>query len=585
MGGALRRVDATGARDIDESEAFSVATSTVDAFALAGDLASLIDEMLIEDVAWRELDALTMGGFDDYWRITTTFLSIAVERWPGVLADAGLVDPARRQIALVDAQAAALAQGRAAGPVVAIGSTGTNKATARLLAAIARASRGAVVLPGLDRDLEEAAWALVAGRQASGQEPSHGHPQAAMARLLPMLEVARPVVRPLGAADPPRAERARLVAEALRPADTTDLWRAYRRKVPQKAMAAALADVTLIEAADEREEALCLAIALREVLETPGRTGALVTPDRELARRVRGELLRWDIEVIDTGGEPLAARPLGVLARLVAAAAASGLAARDMTALLGHPLAAFGRPRAEVARLAQLLEIGVLRAVVPDGGGVDTMFAAARAAASGPHAHPVQKAIRASEWSAMAALWGVVEACLAPLRELAENPPLDRWVAAHRAVVAAVAAPADAAERDLLEGLFDELGAEGAPLRFDAEAYGILFGRLAGEVVLRTTDRPHPNLAIYGLLEARLIPADVMLLGGLDEAIWPPQAKKRPVPQPADARRAGSLATGAAHRPDRARFRAGDGQPNHRPLARAKARRRADRGVALPAAA
>ncbi len=525
VGGALRYVDADGRQEVDRREKFSVASSTVDAFALAGDLASLIDEMLIEDVEWRALDDLRMASFDQYWRITSTFLSIAIDLWPKVLAEAGLVDPARRQIALVAAQAAALAEGRAAGPVLAIGSTGTNKATARLLAAIARAPRGAVVLPGLDLDLDEPSWALVSGKIGAGQEPSHGHPQAAMARLLPILEITRADVRALGAPEPKHAERVRLVAEALRPADTTDQWRGYRRKVAQKIIAAALEGVSLIEAADEREEALCLAIAMREILETPGRTGALVTPDRELARRVRGELARWDIEVVDTGGEPLAARPLGALARLVAAAGASDLAARDATALLAHPLAAFGRARTEVARLATLLEIGVLRAVALDDKTVDEIFSAAQALAKDRHAHPAQRAISTSDWRAMEALWEEARAALAPLREIADAQPLDRWAAAHRETIANVAAEADTDEADALETLFDELLKDHPPLDLDAESYGIFFGRLATEATLRAGERPHPRLAIYGLLEARLIAADVMLLGGLDETIWPPQAK------------------------------------------------------------
>ncbi len=528
IGGALRSIDETGRAVTDATEPFQVATSAVDAFALAGDLASLIDEMLIEGVAWRELTDLNMASFDDYWRITTTFLSIAIERWPEILAEAGLVDPATRQIALVDAQARQLAEGRVAGPVIAIGSTGTNKATARLLAAIARAPQGAVVLPGLDQDLDDVSFALAAGDGDEQREASHGHPQAAMARLLPILGIARADVRVLGAPTPDRAARVRFVSEALRPADTTDLWRGFRKRTSQKTMAAALADVILIEAADEREEALCLAIALREALETPGRTAALITPDRELARRVRGELLRWNIEIADTGGEPLANRPLGVLARLIAAAAASGLAARDMTALLGHPLAAFGRPRAEVARLARDLEIGVLRVVQLDGRERAEIFAEARAAAAEPTAHPAQKAIRDDTWAALAALWDGVAACVAPLRDLKGAQPLDRWVAAHRAAVQAAAAPADPVETEALDALFDELSGDASILEFEPPGYGILFGRLAGEIMLRTTDRPHPSLAIYGLLEARLLPADVVLLGGLDETIWPPQARSDP---------------------------------------------------------
>ena len=297
-------------------------------------------------------------------------------------------------------------------------------------------------------------------------------------------------------------------------------------------LARALAGVTLIEAADEREEALCLAIAMREILQTPGRTGILVTPDRELARRVRGELLRWSVEVSDSGGEPLARRPLGVLASL-AAAAASRMAARDLGALLAHPLAAFGRPRDAVARLAALLEVGVLRCV-PLVDDAATLFAAARAAARDRHAHPAQGEISDEDWAAMAALWDDVAAALAPLRRFeGTERDLHQWAEAHADAVARVADASDAYaavdEADALDTLLAELAARGdASLRLRAADYGALFGRLAGEVYLRNTERPHPNLHIYGLLEARLMDADVVLLGGLDETIWPPQAKSDP---------------------------------------------------------
>lgn len=527
--GALCGVDAAGVRRIDPSEAFRVATSPTDAFALAGDLASLMDELTIEGVEWRALDALRMAGFDDYWRITTSFLDIAFAQWPRTLEVAGLLDPATRRLALVEAQARLLAEDGPAGPVVAIGSTGTNKATANLLAAIARAPQGAVVLPGLDLDLDDAAFALVAGAHGQGQEPSHGHPQAALARLLPVLGVARADVRTLGVPDETAALRARFVAEALRPADTTDQWRAWRRVVSQRAVSAALAAVTLVEAADEREEALCLAIAMREAIEVRDRTAALVTPDRELARRVRGELMRWDLEVYDTGGTPLAAAPLGVLARLVAAAGAPRFDARDIAALLAHPLAAFGRPRAEIARLAGLFEIGVLRVVPLEEADGAALVAAARSAAADRHAHPAQKAITVADWAALARLWDEVVAALAPLRAVDGAQPAARWVAAHRDCLACIADAAAPEETETLEALLDELDASGeGPLAFERADYAALFARLAGEATIADTRAAHPRLAIYGLLEARMMRADVMLLGGLDEGIWPPQATSDP---------------------------------------------------------
>jgi ATP-dependent helicase/nuclease subunit B len=526
LSGALRSVGPDGKAMVDESEAFRVATSPVDAFHLAGDLAGLIDELRIEDVEWRELDPLSLPEFDDYWRITTTFLSIAVEQWPRILAESGLIDPAQRQIELVAAQARALA-GPTSGPVIAIGSTGTNKATARLLAAIAHAPQGAVVLPGLDRELDEAAWAIISGTLREDQEPGFGHPQAALARLLPVLGIARADVKPLGEPQAAKAARARFVAEALRPADTTDQWQAYRASVSASEMAAALDGVTLIEAADEREEALSLAVAMREVLETPGRTAALITPDRDLARRVRGELLRWNIEVADTGGEPLSSRPLGILASLTAAAACN-LAARDITALLAHPLTTFGTGRMEVARLAALLEIGVIRAVPLRGKERSQVFAEARASATGHHSHPAQQAIGAEDWAAMDALWERFTEALAPLHQAQGNQPLEIWVAAHRTALAALAGGIADEDANALETLFAELESAGVPLLFTAEAYGVFFGQVASEVSLRTTRRPHPRLEIFGLLEARLMRADVMLLAGLDETVWPPQARTDP---------------------------------------------------------
>ncbi len=527
VGGAMRSVDKRGVAVVDPNEAFRVATSAVDAFHLAGDLADLIDELLIEDVHWQALDPLSLPEFDDYWRITTAFLTVAFRQWPKILGESGLIDPARRDVALIEAQARELAGDRG-GPVIAIGSTGTNKATARLLAAIARAPRGAVVLPGLDQDLDEEAWAIVSGKLRDGQEPSFGHPQAALARLLLLLEVARGDVRPLGRAQPVAAIRARFVAEAARPADTTDRWQAYRAGVDQADLRTALAGVALIEAADEREEALCLALAMRELLEIPGRTGALVTPDRDLARRVRGELLRWGVEVYDTGGEPLASRPLGILARLVAACAASQLAARDVTALLAHPLARFGRERPAVARLAALLEVGVLRPVAARGRSSDALFAEARKLAAGPHAHPAQTIIAPEDWDAMRALWRELDAAMAPLCALRGDHPLQHWVQAHRAAMQPVLGAASHEDAGALDKLFTELEGGDPSLLFATESYAVFFGALGAEVALRNTRRPHPRLQIFGLIEARLMRADVMLLGGLDETIWPPAARTDP---------------------------------------------------------
>ncbi|HWG06081.1 MAG TPA: double-strand break repair protein AddB, partial [Beijerinckiaceae bacterium] len=306
MRDAVAQIDANGEAVSDPDAVPLVAASPGHAWRLAGDLGSLIDEMIIEGVDWRLLEKIVPDSFDKYWRITLDFLKIAIALWPEYLRERNLVDSTERRASLIEAEVARLASLRSGAPVVAIGSTGTNKATAHLLAAIARSPSGAVVLPGLDKDLDENAWQLIAGgegdRKFNGHDSGAGHPQAALRRLLGVLRVTREEVVDLAVLPPPIATRMRFLQEALRPADSTEHWRAYASTLDAPQLDCALEGISLIEADDERDEALALAIALREVLERPGATAALVTPDRQMARRVRAELARWDIDVDDSGG-------------------------------------------------------------------------------------------------------------------------------------------------------------------------------------------------------------------------------------------------------------------------------------------
>ena len=279
--GAIARAGPEGALLFHEDEAPLVAASPAQAFSLAGDLAALIDDMIIEGVPWTRLDALAPGDFDPYWRITLDFLKIAIAQWPAWLAEHALIDAAARGALLVEQELERLAAGAASGPVIIAGSTGTNRATARLIAGIARAPHGAVVLPDLDLDLDEASWRLIGAQDGAAIA---GHPQAALFRLLEIIVASRADVRPLGVVAPPLQRRARFLSDALRPADSTDLWRDAARAALSGEDP--LAGIAIIEAADEIEESLALAVAMREALENSGphRGVALARPADQPAR-------------------------------------------------------------------------------------------------------------------------------------------------------------------------------------------------------------------------------------------------------------------------------------------------------------
>ena len=448
--GAIRTVDAEGRLVVDASEPALVAATPAQAYALAGDLAALIDDMIIEGAPWKKIETLAPDAYDPYWRITLDFLKIAFAQWPLWLAEHGLIDRAKRIALLIDDEIKALEGGARRGPTIIAGSTGANRATARLIAAIARAPQGAVVLPGLDLDLDDAAWAMIgASDEASGELA--GHPQALMRRLVATIGVKRDDVARLGELSPALTARSAFLTEALRPAESTERWRDREGALSPPALAAALAGITIVVADNETEEALALAIAMREALETPGKTAALVTPDPSIARRVSAELKRWGVEVEDSAGRTLGQSAAGALARLILDAAIE-FSPRSILALLAHPAARFGRARADIEGTTRALELAVFRAIpLKSLDHLDQTFAAARRAAEDIHVHPAIRRVGEADRQAGEALARELSRVLAPLRALGPSASLSDCLALHRAAVLTAAARPRGAAQDIVE--------------------------------------------------------------------------------------------------------------------------------------
>src|SRR5580704_11613043 len=193
--------------------------------ALAGDLARLMDDMTTRGVGWEALDGIVPDQLDQYWQHSFQFLQIARQAWPAHLEEIGRIEPAARRDLLIEAEARRLTAHHD-GPVIAAGSTGSMPATARFLHAIAALPQGAVVLPGLDTDLDEEAWQLIGGIQdAQGKfttPPASNHPQFAMHALLRRLGIMRNDVEIL---EKPSAHgRDVLASEAMRPSNATAQW-------------------------------------------------------------------------------------------------------------------------------------------------------------------------------------------------------------------------------------------------------------------------------------------------------------------------------------------------------------------------
>ncbi len=472
------------------------------AAGLAAALARLIDAAATDGASFAELAKLAPLGLAEHWQVVLRFLDLLPSRWPAVLAAEGALDPAERRNRLLARQAEAWRRTPPRDPVIAAGLVGGIPALEELAGVVARLEHGMVILPGLDCGAAPALWEAIADDRA--------HPQYLPARLLNRLGLTLGDVRewrPEAMSE--RVARLRLVSEALRPANLTDAWRNLH---PEPA--SALAGLSRYDCASPQQEAVTIALLLRRKLEKPGATAALVTPDRELARRVAAELRRWRIDIDDSAGLPLPRTPPGAFLRLVLDMAASELAPVPLLAALKHPLAAGGLAPEEFRNLARKLEkeirgprpaagLGGLRAALRDDDHELRRFIDRLEFCLGEL--PALLAAKEASVGALVSAHITAAERLAASRD--ESGPARLWREAAGEVAATFCHDLLDAARD-----FPELRGRDYPALFEALS--------AGRVVRPTYGR-HPRLAIWGLVEARLQQADLVVLGGLNEGTWP----------------------------------------------------------------
>lgn len=487
--------------------------------ALADSLAKVLKEVETQGCGFEKLKEPFPSELAEHWQDVAGFLGLLSEQWPAILTAEGTINPGEFRIRSLRALTQGLKASPPQGLVIAAGSTGSIPATAELLSAIARLPGGAVVLPGLDKELDEESW----------NELDPGHPQFGLRELLRRVKAERDDVQDW-LEMPVNGAREHLLREALRPAPTTDAWRALAQAGGGD-IKQGLKGIGLVTTADPAQEGLVIALALREALETPGRTAALVTPDRNLARRVAAEMRRWGVAIDDSAGRPLAHTAAGAFLCLLAEAAEAGFAPVPLLALLKHPFARRGQDGAAFRARTRELDRWCLRGPRPDPG-LAGIGAAIRKAATARHPPP------AAALESLAAWWTEIAAILAPMQDILAktDATIEELLTVHVAAAEALACDdqqdcllwrdrdGDAASQ-LISSL--QRAANGLPA-IEPGSWASLFRNLAMKTPVRTAFGQHPRLAILGPLEARLQSFDLIILGGLNEGSWPQAAGTDP---------------------------------------------------------
>ncbi len=487
------------------------------ALAAADELAGLLDQAALSGgVDWSKLEQEALPpGLSEHWRKSASFLGIVAEAWPQHLAELGMTDSQERRRMAAEALAARWTANPPQHPVIIAGSTGSGAATRVLMRAALRLPRGMVILPGLDHDIESPT------RLAIERAPSH--PQHTLSDTLKALGVHPEQVAMWPDADETSGAiaRRRLLNEALAPAEATKDW---SRRLNELAMPdtrevfvrRALTGLRLVEAEDEGEEALAIALLLRETLETPGATAALVTPEANIGRRVAAILERWGVDVAPSSGVPLSRTAAGGLLLQIMRWARDPADPVLLLALLKHGLVTrLGDPEI-LARRTSVIERETLRGPRLSR---DLSHLAARLEA-------VKRGDKILRFDPEAKLIRDLAAIHAAHAHAFSGPAIDGGAAARAcaAIAEALGGPriwsgaAGAMAARFLETLADICAEMG-----EAAAWSFAdFAESIASAMITPPDAPeHPRIAIWGPLEARLQRRDRIILAGLNEGAWP----------------------------------------------------------------
>lgn len=482
-------------------------------FDLSDGLASLMSEMQGEGVPLEAITNLDVNDDSGHWVRAKNFISIIGQF---LEASSNAPDPDGRMRRVVDHMIAQWTQSPPDHPILMVGSTGSRGTAANLMDAIARLPQGAVILPGVDPHMPDDVWTELRSTK-SGALAAEDHPQYRFAHLLNRLDINPSDLIDWHTTANHTSDRMKVLSLALRPAPVTDSWLRDGPTLPD--LREAMRDVTLLEANSQRNEALAIAARLRQAAET-GQTAALITPDRMLTRQVTAALDRWNLKPDDSAGLPLQLTAPGRFLRHVGDLLARQLTAEALLTLLKHPLTHSGSQRGQHLLFTRQLEMR-LRCkgpAFPTGADLIAWGTAKESDAKNDQNSGIENWTR----------WIAETICEKHLTT--HQPPID-CCNTHMDLAQAIAAgsvTADTGElwlkqagrealrtmltlRDVLDDLPD----------LSAREYVDLFSGVLAQGEVRDRDAGHPNVLIWGTLEARVQGADLLILAGLNENSWP----------------------------------------------------------------
>ncbi len=492
------------------------------AILLAIELISFLDEVQREGLSLDNLKNIVPDELSKHWQLTLDFFDMLSNEWPAKLKQFGCIDIVEKRNILIEKQAEIWRDNPPENPVIIAGSTGSIPSTTLLFKSILGLNNCSIILPALDFDIDNESWEKIGEVRKNDIAMDECHPQDALKNLLSELRISKNEVLDFScftndtSVTSYNSERENLLREIMRPSETCYKW--LDIKLSNKS----IENFYRIDADNLQEEAGCIALIMREVLEESGKTAALVTNDRSLAKMVVSLMRNWNVDIDDTAGKPLADTDVMIFLRLIAEMVSSRFSPVKMLSALKHPFASCGYSRAEFRSYIYDFEKIALRGVrISDGFEGFYSLIDEDKNTNEDRKISIKQCIKKIE-----------EVC-SDYYELMKSDKFDlkKIVIAHLECAEKLAeSPEKSGEEYLWAGdegeqasLFikDFIDSTSYKIHCDPQFYSGIFEIIQAGSVFRPKYGSHSRLAILTPMEARLRHYDVMILGELNTGSWP----------------------------------------------------------------
>ena len=465
--------------------------SLAQAFNLASDLACLIDTASNLGLSFDKLYDLVPEKYATHWQETLKLLKIITDFWPKILEERNAVDACDFKKSLLYKQAELWQKNKENRPIIAAGITASFPAVVNLLQTVKNLNQGEIYFAGIDFWADDVYWNAI----------DESHPQFELKQLLSLLQIDRKQITPICKAQD--IGREKFISELMRPAVVSYAWRNIDKSFD---ISQILDDIQILECQTQREEALAIALKMREVLNFPEKTVALVTYDRNLARRVASELERFDIKVDDSAGIPLSLTPVGIFLRLIAESAQDLDSDTKFITLLKHPFMLFNQSPANFRKNVYTYELSLRQKSASLDEDLSLFVTSIKDELAILQKQLFEPSVEFED---------ILKVHIQLAEKLATSDENDGSKILWKGNDGKKAA-------SFITKILESAKTLG---KINGADYLSLFCELMSMESVRSNYGTHPRLSILGPIEARLCHFDYMILGELSEGIWPKAEK------------------------------------------------------------